>query len=75
MKSWEETEEEGSMLWRPPARRGRGRCPLSCCCLLPPLLQHGAMEAAPGGAADRANADRRGSRAALRSLQCLGKQR
>lgn len=75
MKSWEETEEEGSVLWHAPARKGRGRCPLDCCCLLSPLLQPGAMEAAPGGAADRANADSRGSRAALQSLQCLGKHR
>lgn len=25
MKSWEEAEEEGSMLWRAPVRRGQGK--------------------------------------------------
>lgn len=54
---------------------GRGNVPWAAAACLPPLLQPGAMEAAPGGAADRANADRRGSRAALRSLRCLGKHR
>lgn len=45
------------------------------CCLLPPLLQPWSYGGSPRDAADCANADRRGSCAALRSPRCLGKCR